>query len=199
MNIARKVLLVLLAFTMLPALAGESRDYRLAGTMNTDSGEWLAVLELPGGEQRLLSSGDSIPGGEVLEIGANWLKLTDDDGGLTLLLEGDPSDVDYRGPDAEFVSVNASALLLNALSELKESDGDASELERDIRRLLRIPGSGQIATIDDRPVDSTTQALELLMRSLNAARPVRVEVSGVEGFDAVYLMPLPEAPDSNEE
>ena len=188
-SVMKAALWFLLAFMVSSAAADDTTEYRLAGTMHTGVGEWLAILELPGGEQRLLSSGDSIPGGEVVEIGATWLRLVDTEGEQTLSLEGDGSHAQRHSTDAGFADVNASSLLQQNLKRLGESVDDPGQLTRDLNRLLQIPGDGKIAAIDDHPVESSEESLELLLRSLGENHPVRIEVSGVEGFDAVYLTP----------
>lgn len=189
-SVIKAALLFLLAFMVSPAVADDKTEYRLAGTMHTGVGEWLAILELPGGEQRLLGSGDSIPGGEVVEIGATWLRLVDTEGELTLSLKGDGSHARRNVPDAMFVTVDASAPLTRSLEKLARSGSDPGQMTKDLRRLLQIPGDGEIAAIDHHPVESSEQGLELLLRSMGENHPVRIEVSGVEGFDAVYLTPL---------
>ena len=183
-------MLPLLAFILLPAVADDTTEYRLAGTMQTAVDEWLAVLELPGGEQRLLRVGDAIPGGEVVEIDAAWLRLRVRDDLLTLALEGDASHANQHIPDAMFLTSQASISLQDALKRLRAGAGNASQLAEDISRVLQIPDGGEIDAIDDHPVESSAQSLELLLRSLGENRPVRIEVSGVEGFDAVYLTPM---------
>jgi hypothetical protein len=157
--------------------------------MHTGAGEWLAILELPGGEQRLLGSGDSIPGGEVVEIGATWLKLVDTEGELTLSLKGDDSHPWPHTADAGFADVRASAQLATSLEKLAKTGNDPDQITKDLDKLLQIPRDGRIVAIDHHPVESSEQSLKLLLRSLGESHPVRIEVSGVEGFDAVYLMP----------
>ena len=172
-----------------PSIAEDAGNYRLAGTIETRGGAWLAVLELPGGEQKLLASGDSVPGGMVMEIGATWLRLVDKAGELILTLEGDGTYVRRHTADAGFADVEASTQLQRNLENLQQDADDPDQLTRDLNRLLQIPDHGEIVAIDDLPVESSGRALELVLRSLGENHAVRLEVSGVDGFDAVYLTP----------
>lgn len=182
-------LLFFLATSSGSSVAGETNDYRLAGTVDSGVRGWLAVLELPGGEQRLLKQGDAIPGGEILDIGDEWIKLSDWDGEQTLRLEGDVSYVVTDEPMPMLITLEASASLRETLNQLDGSKNKEQKLAADISKLLQIPEEGQIASINDRPASSVKHGLQLLKQSLVANHPVRIEVSGVEGFDAVYLMP----------
>ena len=129
------------------------------------------------------------PGGEILDIGSEWIKLRDEHGEQTLRLEGDTSYVVTGEPMPMLITLEASASLRETLNKLDGSKSKEQRLAADISKLLQIPEEGQIASINDRPASSVKQSLQLLKQSLVANHPVRIEVSGVEGFDAVYLMP----------
>ena len=183
------LLLCLTAFFATPAQASEA-DYRLAGTINAGERGWLAVLELDG-EQYLLSKGEAFPGGEVLEIGDKWLRLTNQQGELTLSLEGGAPGSAGGEPPPELMMLEISESLKADLDELGVSAEADEDIARGISELLQIPGTGRVAAINDRPVSSAKHSLQLLRRSFVAGAPVRIEVSGVEGLHSVYLMPAP--------
>lgn len=163
--------------------------YRLAGTLDAGPRGWLAVLEMPNGEQQLLKKGDSINGAQVIDIGDEQVKLRRDGEVLILSLEGGESDLSYGDLPPEFFNLEASDALRATLDELGRTAKSDEQLATRIRDLLQIPGDGRIATIDDQPVTSVKHGVKLLKQSMIADHPVRVAVTGVEGFDAVYVMP----------
>ena len=188
----------LLALFTLVSIADEPDEYRLAGTVNAGEKGWLAVLELPGGEQLLLNKGDKIPGGQVVDIGDAWMTLRDTQGELTLSLESGERAAAFGELPSPFINLEASESLSDALNALGRTAKDEEELAAGISELLSISGKGRIASIDDLPVSSAKHSLQLLKQSLSADHPVRIAVSGIEGFDAVYLNPAPPPDDANE-
>lgn len=179
------------------SMADEADEYRLAGTIDAGEKGWLAVLELPDGEQRLLNKGDTIPGGEILDIGKGWITLRDQQGELALSLESSGSHAAFGEVPPEFVNLQASESLRKELDTLGQSTQKEERLAAGISKLLQIPEKGKITSIDDLPVRSANHSLLLLKKTLVADHPVRIAVSGVDGFDAVYLMPAPPADNSN--
>ena len=178
-------------------MAGEPDDYRLAGTIDAGERGWLAVLELPGGEQRLLNKGDTIPGGEILDIGSDWIRLRGDQGELTLSLEFDERDVAFGELPSPIISLQVSNSLRDALNALDQTARNEEQLAVGISEILNISEKGQITSIDDLPVSSVKHSLHLLKKSLVSDHPVRIAVSGIEGFDAVYLTPAPPPENTN--
>jgi len=190
-------LLLLGALFAVVSLADEPNEYRLAGTIDAGEKGWLAVLELPDGEQLLLNKGDNIPGGQVLDIGDAWLTLRDAQGELTLGLESGERDAAFGELPSPFINLQASKPLREALDTLDQTVKDEEQLAIGISELLNISGKGRIASIDDLPVTSAKHSLQLLKKSLSADHPVRIAVTGIEGFDAVYLTPVPPPDDAN--
>lgn len=172
--------------------ASEPDRYRLAGTIDTGDRGWLAILELSDGEQLMVGTGDSIPGGEVLAVGDKWLRLLDQDGEVVLSLEGGDARARIANDGPEFVNLNVSEDLRRGLDELARSDKTNEQLARDINRLLQIPTRGRIESINDHPVSDAKRGLQLLRASILDSNVMRIEVGGVEGFEAVYLMPEPD-------
>jgi len=195
--IKKSGLSVLFALFALVSIADESNEYRLAGTINTGEKGWLAVLELPDGEQLLLNKGDTIPGGQVLDIGDAWLTLRDAQGELTLGLESGERAGAFGELPSPFINLQASEPLRDALDTLGQTAKDEEQLAIGISELLNISGKGRIASIDDLPVTSAKHSLQLLKKSLSADHAVRIAVSGIEGFDAVYLTPAPPPDDTH--
>ena len=181
------------------SLADEPNGYRLSGTINAGEKGWFAVLELPDGEQLLLNKGDSIPGGQVLDIGDAWLTLRDAQGELTLGLESGEREAAFGELPSPFINLQASESLRDALNELGQTANDEQQLALGISELLKISAKGRVASIDDSPVSSAKHSLALLKRSLSADHPVRIAVTGIEGFDAVYLTPAPLPDDINQQ
>jgi len=187
------LLLCFAAFLAAPALADETGDYRLAGTINAGERGWLAVLEVADGEQYVLSKGEIFPGGEVLEIGDKWLRLKGPQGEVILSLEGGAPGMAGGAPPPELLMLEISESLKAQLNDLGASAKSEDELTRGISELLQIPAAGRVASVDDQPVNSAKHSLQLLQRSFVAGSPVRIEVSGIEGLHSVYLMPAPPA------
>lgn len=161
--------------------------YRLAGTLDAEERGWIAFLENREGEQEIVRAGDSLPGAEVLEIGADRVVLQTNSGRLVLTMAGEEH-VASR-VDSPTAMITADAEIRKNLETLLSAGLEDEEQEMKLWELLQLPPSAEILAVDDHQSDSASQAAKLLVNSLDSGSPVRVAVGGIEGFDAVYLMP----------
>jgi hypothetical protein len=208
----RGLALVAIALLPLATWAADSGGYRLAGIIAAGP-DYLAILELPGGQQQVVRAGSSIEGGaRVVAVDARNLRLQIPGRTLDLALDGSgaapfvppglgvvqvQSDVDnvmVRRVDTEAfsnsVARSTAAPAPPAAGTAPPPRTDpATEAGRRLAPVLNLPPDSRITAVNEQPVRSAEQAIRLLEDSLQAGVSPRLDVQSAGGPARVYLSP----------
>lgn len=208
----RALVLALTLAALPPAalLAGAAGGYRLAGIIAVGD-DYLAVLELPGGEQVLVRRGSVIEGGgRIVLLDTERLRLALPDHTLDLALDGslngpvipaglgvvqeqlDDGNVLIRrvDPEAFGQSVARSTPAVQASPSTKSKASDpTAEAGRGLAAILNLPPDSRLIAVNERPVRSAGQAIALIEQSLADGVSPRLNITGAGGESRVYLSP----------
>jgi hypothetical protein len=192
-------------------LASTADGYRLAGIIAVGE-DYLAVLELPGGEQVLVRQGSEIVGGGRIQLlDADRMRIALPDhvldlaldrslnapvvpAGLGVVQETDEGNVLIRrvDPDAFRASVAQSRAAAGAApgtpTKGKKTDAQA-EAGRRLTPILNLPPDSRIVAVNEQPVRSADQAAALIEKSLAAGISPRLNITGAGGESRVYMSP----------
>lgn len=208
-----RALVLALTLAALPSaalLAGTADGYRLAGIVAVGD-DFLAVLELPGGEQALVRRGSVVDGGgRVVQLDAGRLRLALADQTLDLALDGSPNapvvptalgvvqdqmddgNVMIRRVDPEAfgrsVAMSSPAAQPSAGTKARAPDPSAEAGQR-LAPILNLPPDSRLVAVNERPVRSAGQAIALIEQSLADGVSPRLNIMGAGGESRVYLSP----------
>lgn len=192
------------------ALAAGGNGYRLAGVLAVGP-DYLAILELPGGQQQLVREGSKLEdGGQVVLVEANRLRIAGAAGVFELNLDGsdvpaqvpvalgvvqEQSDNDrvmVRRVDAEAFS--ASVAQSNkppakaASTPAARSRDAAAETGRRLAPILNLPPDSRVVQVNEQPVRSAEQAIRLIEQSFAENTAPRLNITSAAGDESrVYL------------
>jgi hypothetical protein len=199
----------LLIFSMATAATGDG--FRLAGVLAVGP-EYLAILELPGGEQQLVRKGSTLDdGGRIVLVDASRLRIELAGRTIELNLDGtgDPAQVPValgvvqeqsdndrimvRSLDAEaFSAALAQPAKPTAKSAVPPSSkvrkDPAAEVGRRLAPILNLPIDSRVVMVNDQPVRSADQAIRLIEQSFQNNETPRLNVTSAAGDESrVYL------------
>jgi hypothetical protein len=194
---------------LLPSLvfAAGSNGYRLAGVLAVGP-DYLAILELPGGQQQLVREGSTLDdGGRVVLVEASRLRIAAAGGTFELNLDGsgapaqvpvalgvvqEQSDNDrvlIRRVDAEAFSssVAQSGKEPGKTASAKSRDA-AAETGRRLAPILNLPPDSRVVQVNEQPVRSAEQAIRLIEQSFAENTAPRLNITSAAGDESrVYL------------
>lgn len=208
-----RALVLALTLAALPSaalLAGTADGYRLAGIIAV-ADDYLAVLELPGGEQVLVRRGSVVEGaGRVVLLDAERLRLALPDHTLDLALDRSLNDpvvpaglgvvqdqlddgnvlIRRVDPEAFGESVARSSHAAKPPPGTKAMARDPTvEAGRRLSPILNLPPDSRLVAVNESPVRSAGQAIALIERSLADGVSPRLNITGAGGESRVYLSP----------
>jgi hypothetical protein len=188
---------LLMSFGVTSGIA-DSGSPRVAGIIDTGHSR-IAMVELADGSTRLVREGDDLGQGKVVEITPDGIRLALADGEQLLRLGGsfssgaEPRNLDEMTRAALLQEVRrASGATKSATAGEPEAKAEAAP--SNLNSILGLPPSATITSINDRPVGSAGQALNVFEDALLGEGGIMVAVSGVEGTKQVYLHPLDPPP-----
>lgn len=189
------------------ALASGGNGYRLAGVLAVGP-DYLAILELPGGQQQLVREGSTLDdGGRVILVEASRLRIAGAGGTIELNLDGsgapaqvpvalgvvqEQSDNDrvlVRRVDAEAfsASVTQSSKAPAKTASAKSRDA-AAETGRRLAPILNLPPDSRVMQVNEQPVRSAEQAIRLIEQSFAENTAPRLNITSAAGDESrVYL------------
>jgi hypothetical protein len=211
----RRVLVLALTLLVLPSavlLAGTADGYRLAGIIAVGE-DYLAVLELPGGEQVLVRRGSEIAGGGRIQLlDADRMRIALPDHVLDLALDRsltapvvpaglgvvqeqtDDGNVLIRRVDPEafgssVAQSRAAARPAPGTPATGKRPDPAAEAGRRLAPILNLPPDSRIVAVNEHTVRSADQAVALIEQSLAAGVSPRLNITGAAGESRVYMSP----------
>lgn len=207
-----RALVLALTLAALPSaalLAGTADGYRLAGIIAV-ADDYLAVLELPGGEQVLVRRGSVVEGaGRVVLLDAERLRLALPDHTLDLALDRSLNDpvvpaglgvvqdqlddgnvlIRRVDPEAFGESVARSSHAAKPPGTKAKARDPTVEAGRRLAPILNLPPDSRLVAVNESPVRSAGQAIALIERSLADGVSPRLNITGAGGESRVYLSP----------
>lgn len=210
-----RALVLALTLAVLPSaalLAGTTDGYRLAGIIAAGE-DYLAVLELPGGEQVLVRRGSTVAGGgRVVLLDAERLRIALPDHVLDLALDRslhapmvpaglgvvqeqmDDGNVLIRRVDPEAFGSSvarsraATTPAPGTPAGTKPAD-PAAEAGRRLAPILNLPPDSRIVAVNEQPVRSADRAIALIEQSLAEGVSPRLNITDAGGESRVYMSP----------
>jgi len=208
-----RALVLALTLAALPSaapLAGTTDGYRLAGIIAAGE-DYLAVLELPGGEQVLVRRGSTVAGGgRIVLLDAERLRLALPDHVLDLALDRslnapmvpaglgvvqeqmDEGNVLIRRVDptafGSSVARSRAAAAPGTPATTKPAD-PAAEAGRRLAPILNLPPDSRIVAVNEQPVRSADRAIALIEQSLAEGVSPRLNITDAGGESRVYMSP----------
>jgi hypothetical protein len=204
-----RILALLLSALLLPSLvfASGGNGYRLAGVLAVGP-DYLAILELPGGQQQLVREGSTLDdGGRVVLVEASRLRIALAGRTVELNLDGssapaevpmalgvvqEQSDNDrvmIRRVDAEAFSASvAQSKTTPAKSPAAKNRDAAAETGRRLAPILNLPPDSRVMQVNEQPVRSAEQAIRLIEQSFAENTAPRLNITSAAGEESrVYL------------
>jgi len=186
---------LLMCFGVTSGIA-DSGSPRVAGIIDTGQSR-IAMVELADGSTRLVREGDDLGQGKVVEITPDGIRLALADGEQLLRLGGsfpsgaEPRDLNEMTRTALLQEVRRAS---GATKSATAGEPQAKAAPSNLNSILGLPPSATITSINDRPVRSAGQALNVFESALLGEGGIMVAVSGAEGTKQVYLHPLDPPP-----
>lgn len=203
---------LLLAFLLPPfVFAASGNGYRLAGVLAVGP-DYMAILEVPGGGQQLVRKGSTLDDGAlVVLVDAHRLHIARAGRTIELNLDGSgrPAEVplalgvlqeqiDHDGalvrrvdPAAFSASVAQSGNpAVGGQAPVRNGKRDvAAETGRRLAPILNLPTDSRVVAVNEQPVRSAEQAIQLIERSLQENTAPRLNITSAAGDESrVYLM-----------
>ncbi len=193
------------------ATAATGNGYRLAGVLAVGP-DYMAILELPGGDQQLVRQGSTLDdGGRIVLVDASRLRIQR--AGRTIELNLDGTDAPAQVPvalgvvqeqtDNDRIQVRSldteafSAALAQpskptaksaALPSSKARRDPAAEVGRRLAPIINLPGDSRVVMVNEQPVRSADQAIRLIEQSFQNNETPRLNVTSAAGDESrVYL------------
>lgn len=195
----------LLLLMMSSVALSANEEYRIAGIIAQGTGNWRAIVELPSGEQKLVSVGDTIADIEVAGISKDGVTLKYQ-GVETLmqLSQGDyfpqtsiavkevSSPVTERSQAGNGIeAARFSKLLFKRLAPDVVSNTwglDTLNSLSDSARIVSYAFVGD-AEAERTQIKSLASAVNELQQAIVAGKELRISVEGDDSFSDFYLMP----------
>lgn len=206
------LLLSTLFLSSIAAAAGGD-GYRLAGVLAVGP-DYLAILELPGGQQQLVRQGSTLDDGtRIVAVKADGLRMVQAGRTIELNLDGsggpaqvpvalgvvqEQSDNDrvlVRRVDAEAFSASAAQAGKAASGSTPSRNGrgdPAAEIGRRLAPILNLPADSRVVAVNEQPVRSAEQAIQLIEQSFSENTAPRLNLTSAAGDESrVYLSAAP--------
>ena len=198
--IAVYLLLVLFSTSSL----ADVERFRIAGIITFGTTDWRAIVELPDGEQQLVTMGQKIGDATVVDISQEGVTLQFPGGKkLMQLSQGDYVTVlDEAQAMSEMPTrhrINDAGIVASDFSKVIEKRLTPELLERvrGLEDLDRLPVSARIVSysylgepeIDQMPIDSLEMGIDVLQDAIVTGKELRVTVQGDESLTNFYVMP----------
>lgn len=204
-NFVRLAGTVLLSMMSVLVLANEEA-YRIAGIIASGTADWQAIIELPDGEQKLVSEGDFLDQVKIIQIakdgvvlqfpgGARQMKLSE--GGYIPLA----ADVIYQLP-AETTAgelITGSGAVAGDFSKQVEKQLTAHQVAsvRGLEILGSLSESARLvaysylgdAEAGRTPIDSVSSGVNFLQQAIIEGKELRISVEGDDNIHDFYVMP----------
>jgi len=191
------------------AMAASGDGYRLAGVLAVGP-DYLAILELPGGQQQLWRQGAVLKNGtRVVAVKADRLRIVQAGRTVELNLDGSggPTQVpaalgvvqEQSETDRVFVRrVDAEAFSASAAQAGKAASGStpsrngrgdpAAEIGRRLAPILNLPTDSRVVAVNEQPVRSAEDAIRLIEQSFSENTAPRLNITSAAGDESrVYL------------
>lgn len=173
----------------LAAAAVVADDYRLAGTIALGDERYLALIEMPSGEQQIFRVGDEFEGGEIARITRTAAYVERPGGDLVLDLTG--MKLARSGavePGLVVGTLELGAQQLDLVMALRASDEKA--LTAALTEGLDLPKGLKVRRVmaGVESYDSLTEALPDLQRALAEGEAPHLFFEEGEGLDELYLV-----------
>jgi len=207
-----RILALLLSALLLPSSvsAAGGKGYRLAGVLAVGP-DYLAILELPGGQQQLVREGSTLDdGGRVVLVEASRLRIAAAGVNFELNLDGsgapaqvpvglgvvqEQSDNDrilVRRVDAEAFSSSVAQSGKEpgktASAPAAKSRDAAAETGQRLAPILNLPPDSRVVQVNEQPVRSAEQAIRLIEQSFAENTAPRLNITSAAGDESrVYL------------
>ena len=186
----------LLALALLSCSAAASSEFRLSGTMSYGEGQWLAMVELPSGEQRLVKVSEPLAGGTVVAIGDRVVRVRFADGEKVYVLENGRTIATWAAAqvpaDAPIIaSREIGADFLKALDEVERQFGKSGPnvVRAELNKVLGIPPTSRVKAVNQFPMQSDTQVIATVRREARARNAVHLFLEDSPQLTEVYLLP----------
>jgi hypothetical protein len=190
--------------------AAGNNGYRLAGVLAVGP-DYLAILELPGGQQQLVREGSTLDdGGRVVLVEASRLRIKGAGGTFELNLDGsgapaqvpvalgvvqEQSDNDHvlvRSVDAKAFSASVAesrkAPVKTTSAPPAKGRDAAAETGRRLAPILNLPPDSRVMQVNEQPVRSAEQAIRLIEQSFAENTSPRLNITSAAGGESrVYL------------
>jgi hypothetical protein len=173
------------------AAAAADGDIRLAGTIELEAGQFIAIVDDGAGHQRIVHVGDELAVGEIVSIGDREVRVRTTSGVLMLSLEGAavPSPPEAEPPLViTDMSIGADVLLkLQAIP-----GGDEQQVTRQVLGELGLPTSLAVRQVwvADKQYSQMRVALPHVRDALRAGDIVHLFFEKGGPVDETYLMPV---------
>lgn len=180
--------LVLFAFYAPSSVAGTGGDYRLAGTIALGEEKFLAIVEMPSGEQRIIHEGDEFDSGIVVLITQSETRIRLPDDEMVLTLVGTDSNDEpniFAGP--MIATFNLSEKQLMSIQTLRSNNEE--KLVATFSSRLALPQGLRVRRIwaSQQEFASLTEALPALKDALARGDIPHLFFEPGSGLDEIYL------------
>lgn len=213
LTLMHRTLALLLTASLLSSIAqaADGKGYRLAGVLAVGP-DYLAILELPGGEQQLVRTGTELEGGaRVVLVEASRLRIAqsvgstielnlDGSGGpaqLPLALGVVQEQTDHEGAlirrvdPAAFSASAARSVNTPVAGSTPSRNGKrdpAAEIGRRLAPVLNLPIDSRVVAVNEQSVRTADQAIRLIEQSFQENTAPRLNITSAAGDDSrVYL------------
>jgi hypothetical protein len=188
MNVISSLCHFIVPLVMVGMVYAAGEVYRVAGIIApTDTG-WLAVIELPTGEQRLVRVGDEVGEAKVLHISKGEVLLEFKDGTRLLQLASAESAPRSKGLEPAGVLANSFRDSIQESHDLADSGELPGLVDMD-----QLPSDMRIVSINGQAVSSVAQGLDLIRNAINNDHLIRLTLEEGAMLPVLYLRPGEEA------
>ena len=186
----------IVALALLSCSAAAASEFRLAGTMSYGQGQWLAMVELPSGQQRLVKVNEPLAGGTVVAIGDRVVRVRFADGDKVYVLENGKTIATWAAVQAPadapiIASREIGADFLKALDEVERRFAKAEPrvLRAELHKVLGIPPTSRVKAVNQFPMQSDAQVIGTVRRAARARYSVHLFLDDSPQLTEVYLLP----------
>jgi hypothetical protein len=191
-----RLLLSVIAVALLSCVATAENDLRLAGTVSYGNGQWLAMVELPSGGQKLVRVNEPLAGGTVVAIADRVVRIRLPAGEKIYVLEGGKTIASWavaeRPAGAPIIASREIApAFLQALDqvELRFGKSEPQVLHAELNKLLGIPPSSRVRAVNQSRMKNDAQLIAAIRREARAHNAVHLFLDNSPQLTEVYLLP----------
>ena len=185
-----------LSLLLLSSVATGSSDFRLAGTMSYGKDQWLAVVALPSGEQKLVKVNEPLAGGTVIAIADRVVRVRVAEGEKVYVLEGGKTVATWAAAERPagapiIASREIGPDFLRALDEVERrfAGSDPRLLRAELHKMLGIPPTSRVRSVNQLKIQNDTQLIATVRREARARNAVHLFLADSPQLNEVYLLP----------